>query len=85
MVQRVRKIKAETGETANCCYKLAYLYTDSLIYLGEPHDLEYALRQAHDPGFDAMMTATAYRKRTVRKENSAMSTSLSFVQIIFIE
>jgi hypothetical protein len=61
MVQRVKAIKAKTGETANCCYKLAWLYTNSLIYLGEPHDLEYALRQAHDPGFDAMMTATAYR------------------------
>ena len=54
MVQRVRKIKAETGETANCCYKLAYLYTDSLKYRGEPHDLEYAQGQA-------MMTTKVYR------------------------
>ena len=41
MVQRVKAIKAKTGETTNYCYKLAYLYTESLIYLGEPHDLEY--------------------------------------------
>ena len=35
--------------------------TDNLKYLGEPHDLEFAQGQAHDPGFDAMMTATVYR------------------------
>ena len=61
MVQRVQAVKAKTSETTNCCYKLAYLYTDNLKYLVEPSNLEYAQAQAHDPGFDGMTTATACR------------------------
>ena len=45
-------------------YKLAYMYTDSLRYLREEFNLQEALDKAHDPGFDAFMTAVVYRAQT---------------------